>query len=65
MHVIQGKLVADPLRDTRASRRQRDAIKLLDEDKIIRKVEKRAKDLVTHLSSRLGEKVYRKKTSWL
>ena len=61
VHVIQGRLVADPLRDTRASRRQRDAIKLLDEDKIIRKVEKRATDLVTHLSSRLEDKVYREK----
>ena len=61
VHVIQGKLVADPLRDTRASRRQKDAIKLLDEDKIIKEVEKRATDLVTHLSSRLEEKVYREK----
>ena len=61
VHVIQGKLVADPLRDTRAGRRQRDAIKLLDEDKIIKNVEKRATDLVEHLSSRLEGKVYREK----
>jgi hypothetical protein len=58
VHVIQGKLVADPLRDTRVGRRQRDAIKLLDEDKIIEMVMKRAADLVTHLSSRMEDKVY-------
>ena len=51
VHVIQGRLVLDPLRDTRV----RDAIKLLNEDDIISMVVKRA----TYLSSRLEDKVYR------
>ena len=59
VHVIQGKLVSDPLRDTRVGRRQRGAIKLLDDEKIIELVGKHAKDLVTHLSSRMEEKVYK------
>ena len=58
VHVIQGKLVSDPLRDTRVGRRQRDAIKLLNEDKIIEMVKKHAADLVTHLISRMEDKVY-------
>ena len=61
VHVIQGKLVADPLRDTRAARREKDAIKLLDQDAIIKVVEKRARDVVNHLSSKLDDKVYREK----
>ena len=53
VHVVQGKLVSDPLRDTRVGRRQIDAIKLLNEDNIIEMVKKCAADLVTHLSSRI------------
>ena len=59
VHVIQGKLVSDPLRDTRVGRRKRDAIKLLDEEKIIELVGKHATELVTHLSSRMEDKVYK------
>ena len=58
VHVIQGKLVSDPLRDTRVGKRKRDAIKLLNEQSIIEMVKKCAADLVTHLSSRMEEKVY-------
>jgi hypothetical protein len=61
VHVLQGKLVADPLRDTRIGRRQREANKLLNEDDIIRAVEVRATNIVTHLSSKLEEKVYNEK----
>ena len=53
VHVVQGQLVADPLRDTRIGRSRRKATMLLDEDDIIKKVEKRATDIVTHVSSRL------------
>jgi hypothetical protein len=53
IHVIQGKLVADPLRDTRVGRKKKDAIKLMDEGKIIEVVKKRASDLVSHLCSRM------------
>ena len=59
VHVIQGQLVSDPLKDTRIGRKQREAASLLNEDSIIKAVEKRATDLVTHLSSRLEGKVYR------
>ena len=61
VHVVQGQLVSDPLRSTRTGSRQRESIKLLDEDKIIKRVEERARDIVTHLSSRLEDKVYREK----
>ena len=44
-------LVYDPLRDIRVGKRQRDAIMLLDVDKIIEMVEKGAADLVTQLNS--------------
>jgi hypothetical protein len=60
IHVIQGQLVADPLRDTRVGRRQKEAIRLLNKETIIRAVQQRATDVVTHLSSRLEDKVYRK-----
>ena len=36
-------------------------MKLLDQDAIIKVVEKRASDVVNHISSKLGEKVYREK----
>ena len=42
VHSIQGKLVSDPLRDTRVGRRQRDAFNLLNEDIIIEMVKKLA-----------------------
>ena len=58
VHVIQGQLVADPIRDTRIGRKQRKATELLDEDKIIQIVEARGKELVSHISSRLEKKVY-------
>ena len=45
----------DPLRDTRVGRRQRDAIKLLNVDKIIEIAEKVAADLVTQLNSRMED----------
>ena len=61
VHVIQGQLVADPLKDTRIGRRQKEAIKLLAEDDIIKAVNTRASDLVTHLVTRLEDKVYREK----
>ena len=61
VHVIQGQLVADPLKDTRIGRRSKEATKLLEEDDIIKIVEKRATDIVTHFSSRLEGKVYREK----
>ena len=61
VHVIQGQLVTDPVKDTRVGRKHRASIKLLDQDAIIKQVEKRAADVVTHLSSRLEEKVYRGK----
>ena len=61
VHVIQGQLVSDPLKDTRIGRRKREATKLLEEDDIVKIVEKRASDIVEHLSSRLEAKVYREK----
>lgn len=59
VHVIQGQLVADPIRDTRIGRRNRESTKLLNEDDIIQVVQERGKSLVSHLSSRLEQKVYR------
>ena len=44
VHVIQGQLVSDPLRDTRIGRKQREAASLLNEDSIIKAVEKQATD---------------------
>ena len=61
VHVIQGQLVADPVKDTRIGRRKKEATKLLREEDIIKAVEKRATSLVTHLSSRLESKVFREK----
>ena len=61
VHVIQGQLVADPLKDTRIGGRKKEATKLLNGDDIIKAVERRATDLVSHLSSRLEDKVYREK----
>ena len=43
------------LRDPSVGRRQRDAIKLLNMDKIIEMVEKGAADLVTQLNSRMED----------
>ena len=60
VHVIQGQLVADPLRDTRVGRKEKNNIKLLNKEDIIDGVQQRATDIVKHLSSRLEEKVYRK-----
>ena len=60
VHVIQGQLVNDPIKDTRIGRKSKDTSKLLNEDDIIKAVEERGKSLVTHMSSRLEEKVYRK-----
>ena len=59
LHVIQGQLVSDPLKDTRIGRKVRDATKLLNEDDIIKTVQQRVTDIVTHISSRLERKVYR------
>ena len=59
LHVIQGQLVADPLKDTRVGKRKREAISLLDQESIIKIVERRATEVVNHLSGGLMEKVYR------
>ena len=61
VHVVQGQLVENPLKDTRIGRREKEAIKLLAEDDIIEAVNKRASNLVKHLVDRLEEKVYREK----
>ena len=61
VHVIQGQLVSDPLRDTRIGRKQKKAASLLDQDAIIKVVEQRAVDVVMHMTSRLEEKVYQEK----
>ena len=53
--------MADPLKDTRIGGRKKEATKLLNGDDIIKAVERRATDLVSHLSSRLEDKVYREK----
>ena len=59
VHVIQGQLIADPMRDTRIGRKQQENIKVMNQESIIKGVEKRASDIVEHLSSRLEDKVYR------
>ena len=59
IHVMHGQLVADPIKDTRVGRASREAIKLLNEDNIIKQVEERGMSLIDHISSRLGDKVYR------
>ena len=59
VHVLQGQLVTDPIKDTRIGRKNRAAIRLLNEDDIIEVVQKRGRDIVSHLSSRLEQKVYR------
>ena len=59
IHVMHGQLVADPIKDTRVGRASREAIKLLNEDNIIKQVEERGRSLVDHISSRLKDKVYR------
>ena len=56
VHVHQGQLVANPLKDTRVGRKNRAAIR---RDDIIEVVHKRGKAIVSHLSSRLEQKVYR------
>ena len=61
LHVAQGQLVENPLKDTRIGKSQKNAIKLMDEDAIIQMAEKRAVDVVKHLSERLENKVYREK----
>jgi hypothetical protein len=58
LHVVQGQLVSDPLKDTRMGRKHRDSFKLLDEDDIVQAVERRAADMVEHVTSRLEDKVY-------
>ena len=50
---------SDPLKDTRIGRKHWEVASLLNEDSIIKAVEKQAWDLVTHLISRLEGKVYR------
>ena len=58
-HVNQGQLVVDPIKDTRIGRQRKDAAKLLNEDDIIKVVGERGKALVSHLSGKLEDKVYR------
>ena len=43
IHVMHGQLVADPIKDTRVGRASREAIKLLNEDNIIKQVEERGR----------------------
>ncbi len=59
MHVIQGQLVANPLKDTRIGRMRKDAAKLLIENEIIKAVEKQGRSIITHFTSWLEAKVYR------
>ena len=61
VHVVQGQLVENPLKDTRIGRKKKEAIKLLAEDDIIETVNKRNSDIVKHLVARLEDKVYREK----
>ena len=59
-HIIQGQLVADPVRDTRIGKSKRSAQKLLNEENIISTIVTRAEKLSGHIASKLKVKVYRK-----